>query len=314
MYCNNCGSKCPDDSMFCQVCGTRIGQDSLNPAPAPQPVTPKPVMPPEKKNSSALIILISVCILAIALLVTALIIFVFNRDNPDPSPTTTDISVSSDLPGSMPSSDQSTVPPTPVTSPTDTTTSTTTTTTATTTTNIDSEALYKGDTVYFGGIEWVVLDVRDNRALIITKNITERKKYNNTIERVTWETCTLRSYLNGEWYNRTFSSYEKSRIETTYVVNSNNPQYGTYGGNNTYDKVFLLSIDEMLTYFPSKESMIASYNGEAGWWWLRSPGYSGTYAACIFRTGGVDYGGGDSKIGSNVDNNGRVRPAMWISF
>ena len=165
------------------------------------------------------------------------------------------------------------------------------------------------ETVTFGGIEWIVLAEKENNTLLLTKDILEYERYNQEYESVTWETCTLRSYLNGEWYNNTFSDDEKDMILTTNVVNSDNADYDTSGGNDTKDKVFLLSIDEVEQYFSSDDERVALYNGEADWWWLRSPGVTDKYAASVYRYGYVYY---DGDIVSSVDSG--IRPALWVNL
>ncbi len=174
-------------------------------------------------------------------------------------------------------------------------------------------------------IEWLVLDVKDGRALVISKYALECQPYNTSGTSVTWETCTLRTWLNGSFYNTAFGIEEKSKIPTVTVVNDDNPRYDTEGGNNTSDKVFLLSIDEANTYFSSDSareceptayakaqgahiSASSSYYGNC-WWWLRSPGDDRSYAASVDHDGGVgDFGDyvGDSYFS--------VRPALWIEL
>lgn len=77
-----------------------------------------------------------------------------------------------------------------------------------------------GDTIEFGEyeqdnksdkepIEWNVLDIQDNKALIISKYGLDAKKYNEEYQSVTWENCTLRKWLNEDFYNEAFSSKAK---------------------------------------------------------------------------------------------------------
>ena len=114
------------------------------------------------------------------------------------------------------------------------------------------------DTVIFGSypqsdvsgntkepIEWIVLDRQGNKTLLLSKYILDCKCYNDVEKDITWENCTLRYWLNNTFYNTVFSSSEKSYIDNTFVINNDNASYNTSGGNNTYDNVFLLSIDEV---------------------------------------------------------------------
>lgn len=96
-------------------------------------------------------------------------------------------------------------------------------------------------TIKFGKYNWRVLEMSEHTALIITVDCVDNMVYNTSRSNsVTWETCSLRKYLNEDFYNE-FSDSEKSMIKDTNVTNENNFQYGTDGGNNTVDKIFLLS-------------------------------------------------------------------------
>lgn len=198
-----------------------------------------------------------------------------------------------------------------------------------------------GDTVKFGSyeqdnnlingaeaIEWIVLDKKDGKYLLLSKYCLDAKPYNTELEQVTWETCTLRNWLNNDFYTTAFSQKERGYIATTTVRNADNPKYGTEGGNDTKDKVFLLSIEEATTYFssdlygydPARRAQVTEY-AKAQWacyseedeyygngcWWLRSPGNLNFYAAVVITFGGVD------GFGIDVGNyNDSVRPALWI--
>ena len=106
----------------------------------------------------------------------------------------------------------------------------------------------KKNSLRFGGFSWRVLDVQDGKALIITEDIVEWRPYNIDYTAVTWETCSLRKYLNGEFLKR-FTQENQDKIIETKIENPDNLWYGTPGGNSTLDKIFLLSIDEADRYF-----------------------------------------------------------------
>lgn len=165
--------------------------------------------------------------------------------------------------------------------------------------------------VTFGKYEWQVLAVEDNRALIITKDCVAERAYNTTVKSITWkwwESCSLRSYLNGTWYNSAFNDNEKAKIRTTNVVNPYNSWYGTEGENDTKDKVFLLSGDEANEYFSSDNDRIAKYNGKAVVWWLRTSANSGD-SLYVDTDGYVYY-----SYYSVNDTSVGVRPALWINL
>ena len=198
-----------------------------------------------------------------------------------------------------------------------------------------------GDIVYFGtyeqdndtsngkeDIEWLVLAKKGNRILVISDKALDCQTYNSSETSVTWETCTLRKWLNNDFINAAFSDDEKAMIPTVTASADKNPEYDTDPGNATKDKVFLLSIVEAEKYFSSDEtrkcaptayakaqgaSTINTYKTPSGaatcWWWLRSPGLSQLKAAFDGRVGDVD------EYGNHVDDDRvAVRPAMWISI
>jgi len=159
----------------------------------------------------------------------------------------------------------------------------------------------------FGSYKWRVLNVQSDKALLITEDVIDQRTYNKNWTYITWETCTLRQYLNGEFYNK-FNSGCKAQILFTNN-NPDNPKYGMKGGNNTQDHIFLLSIDEVKKYFINDSDRKANHAGNACWWWLRSPGGSSYCAANVVYDGFVDV------YGCNVtSDSGGVRPAFWLNL
>ena len=69
-------------------------------------------------------------------------------------------------------------------------------------------------------IEWLVLDIQDGKALLLSKYGLEAKAYNTKFVDITWENCTLRTWLNGEFLAKAFSAEEQSAILLTEVDNS----------------------------------------------------------------------------------------------
>ena len=82
-----------------------------------------------------------------------------------------------------------------------------------------------------------MLDIEDGKALIISEYILEERSHHTNSTAITWETSFIRQYLNGEFYDNTFSATEKARIVEAMVINNDNPGYGTAGGNDTTDKI-----------------------------------------------------------------------------
>lgn len=176
-----------------------------------------------------------------------------------------------------------------------------------------------------GSIEWLVLAKKDNKILVISNKALDCQPYNTSFTAVTWESCSLRNWLNGTFLDAAFSSEEQTQILNTSVSANTNPEYDTDSGSSTTDKVFLLSIDEVNKYFDNEETRkcvptayatangayIGSSYGEVNncWWWLRSPGESQFLAATISSFGAVN------SFGYDVDGDDFcVRPAMWIDI
>lgn len=187
-----------------------------------------------------------------------------------------------------------------------------------------------GDVVQIGGYGWRVLEVRDGSALVLSEKILLTRAYHPAGGEISWAESDIRGYLNGEFYESAFTKKEKTWIQETSVENKSNAKYGTGAGENTVDRIFLLSAKEVETYIPEAENRIAQdvQTGETVLWWLRTPGKGKEYAADVSATGVVDLHGilvvqaGDNEntglagmagdYASSVD--GGVRPAMWIRF
>ena len=108
---------------------------------------------------------------------------------------------------------------------------------------------YFGDSEYcyfkWERIKWRVLQVNNSMMFVVADQGLDCKNYDEGDASVTWETCTLRNWLNNDFYGMAFDSREQGAVVPQTVVNEDNPTYGTEGGNNTQDKVFLLSIGEV---------------------------------------------------------------------
>lgn len=171
-------------------------------------------------------------------------------------------------------------------------------------------------------IEWQVLAREDNKVLLISRYALDCQQYNTSKTDITWEKCTLRSWLNGTFLNTAFSADEQKQILSSRVTADKNPNYSSNPGNDTTDKVFLLSINEVNQYFTSDSARqctptaYAKANGcyvngrrETCWWWLRLPGIDGRNAAGVAPGGTIDaYGLSVNKVSD------AVRPALWINL
>lgn len=190
-----------------------------------------------------------------------------------------------------------------------------------------------GDIVTFGSypqtesgkdntpIEWQVLDIQDGKALLISKYALDCQPYNVSNMDMTWETCSLRAWLNGTFLDSAFRSEDTGRILKTEVTADQNPKYLADAGRSTKDRIFLLSAPEAEKYLASdvmrqcRATEFARAQGayvssrENCWWWLRTPGYLGSSAANVSFYGTVGFNG----IAVN-NMRGSVRPAMWVNL
>ncbi|MBD5106431.1 MAG: Ig domain-containing protein, partial [Lachnospiraceae bacterium] len=184
-------------------------------------------------------------------------------------------------------------------------------------------------------IKWKVLNNDGSNLFVVADKAIDCKEYNEEYVNITWETSTIRNWLNNSFYNTAFSSSEQGAIVTQNVVNEDNPSCGTEGGNNTSDKIYLLSISEVTnetygfcsdysTFSASRWVQPSNYAHARGastyndsntggndncWWWLRSTGYSSYDAARVYCLGYVDW------IGFYVITyNDGVCPALHINL
>jgi serine/threonine protein kinase len=181
--------------------------------------------------------------------------------------------------------------------------------------------------VVFGDYTWRVLDIQDGKALLLTEEIIAQRAYHSENVDITWEDCDLRAYLNGSFLE-SFTQEEQDAIIEVTNANDDNQWYETEGGDATNDKIFLLSLDEVVTYFGFGEQSVDRLFVEVripheyseaknimdeydwSWWWLRSPGDYSNCAACVVVATEGEYWYG-SFVG--LESDGGVRPALWVS-
>ena len=180
----------------------------------------------------------------------------------------------------------------------------------------------------FGIYNWQVLDIQDNKALILCENILELRLY-DSYGLYTWADCSLRTYLNNYFYesNAFFTDEDRARIMQVTNINEPNQWLGESGGENTQDMIFLLSIAEVVKFFGDSgllenrpyqvyeiddqynTNRIATLNELTTGWWLRSPGYDEYLAAYVDLNGIIVMRGREKNY-----YRGGIRPAMWISM
>ena len=192
---------------------------------------------------------------------------------------------------------------------------------------------YEQDNDFSNGdeaIEWIVLDLKDDQALLISRYGLDVQPFHTEWEDVTWEDCTLRSWLNHDFLEGAFTPEERGTVLMTSVDNSQSQGSGegdAVSENNTVDRVFLLSYAEAEKYLNSNQSRQCEAtpyaaskatdhyaphtyerSGNYRWWWLRTSSL-GIYS--------VDLAGADGYLGyiDSVDSDSPlVRPALWVDL
>lgn len=172
-------------------------------------------------------------------------------------------------------------------------------------------AVRVGDRVTFGAyeqdgktgngqepIEWIVLEVKNGEALLIS--VYALDVYNTYWGSPTWDNSTLRTWMNGTFYDKAFSTAEKAAIITSTVKADKHPYYSSNPGKTTYDKVFCLSYVEANTLMTAAQRKCTATTyarstrkvyteGGRCYWWLRTPGKPGCGASIVCTDGSYDY-------------------------
>ena len=164
-------------------------------------------------------------------------------------------------------------------------------------------------------IKWRVLKTDGKDAFLLADKALDDQLYHTEFTGITWEKSAIRKWLNEKFMNTAFSTTQKNVVKTSDVENKDNMLFGTKGGNNTKDQVFLLSESDVFytekakAYgFVNKPSVNdegrrsrnttyakAMGNGWCQWgmslfdgtcaWWLRSP-YEYSYEAEFIEDSG----------------------------
>ncbi len=169
-------------------------------------------------------------------------------------------------------------------------------------------------------IEWLVLEIKDGKALIISKYLLDCREYDTGDVGINWGSSSVRAWLNNEFLSSAFSEEELSRILVTEISADPNPTHKADQGDATEDRIFLLSVAEANKYFPSnmarrcKATAYTRAKGvevieSCGDWWLRTIGINGERAAVVSLYGSI------LDFGYNFNNpNYAIRPALWIDL
>ena len=98
-------------------------------------------------------------------------------------------------------------------------------------------------------IKWRVLSVEDNKAVLMSGQILDACKFDEKAYgdvSCSWETSTIRTWLNQTFYTEAFSGDEQNIIQTSTVNDVDNPSTKQKGGGETEDKVYLLSVADVV--------------------------------------------------------------------
>jgi hypothetical protein len=170
------------------------------------------------------------------------------------------------------------------------------------------ENTYAGATVQFGTynsqpITWLVLDVQDDKALLVTEDILWIQEYIFQYSKDTWATCAFRKTLNDSTMKTLFSSTERDRI----IITNTEPDADDY--------LFLLSKEEVQQYSDVGVRK-ASFQGEEWWWQLRPHRNGSVHLPFVSSGGNISQ---DPVQGTKADYehykyDGGIRPTMWVSL
>ena len=204
--------------------------------------------------------------------------------------------------------------------------------------------LEKGDQVTFGRYEqdadagngpepvcWIVLDVRDDTALLLSREVLMAMPFHERRDYITWEDCTLRKWLNEDFAREAFTEEEGELILTSQLDNPPNPRYETHGCGSTRDRIFLLSLNEASAYLRTAQDRYtigsaealryasvlhletegedSEYAGRANWW-LRTAGAEQYSAAFGDRDGSIYEAGADVSHETFCG----IRPAVRVKI
>lgn len=203
-----------------------------------------------------------------------------------------------------------------------------------------------GDVILFGSYEqdndmsngeepiaWDVWAAEDGKLLLVSHYGLDNKQYNHEPADLTWEECTLRIWLNQDFYMGHFTDQERAKIALSHLTTEDNVRWGTDGGNDTDDYVFLLSTTELQRYTnepldqadPQRETQPTAYavanhawySGLEGYgknsifWWTRSPGPRKDSVSCVMGDGVVMDGNQSCYVSQDHFS---VRPALWLDL
>lgn len=174
-------------------------------------------------------------------------------------------------------------------------------------------------------LEWKVLDVQGDKALIITKKVIDFQRYADSFFGTPsdWNGSMLRAWLNNSFVGTAFTADERTKISSTTTGASQNSVYGNVIGAGSGDQIFILSEEEASRYFKTDGDRMAECTAYAlarntdpalrnqvtgtSYWWLRTAGIEKYNAMYVHYTGSMSNSG--MAVGNTIVG---VRPAAWV--
>jgi len=184
-------------------------------------------------------------------------------------------------------------------------------------------------------VDWIVLGKDGNRLMLISKYALDCLPYESADEiqvSASWGTCLLHRWLNETFLNETFDQGETRLLVRTKPDEDPQESSSRFERGVVGDRVFLLSISEAETYFPTKaerqclptryaigRGAYQSSIGRTCFWWLRTTvdhmdqTLEGIPVENITRAALVGSSGGIVEIGHYMSNRQyAVRPVIWV--
>ena len=138
-----------------------------------------------------------------------------------------------------------------------------------------------------------------------------------------WSKCSLREWLNRDFFNTAFTAEEKAQIGKTYLDNTN-PFSPKYDGAGTFDKIFTISFYDAINsdygfdedgsrsdlarvrpatdYAKCQGVDAADATTTLPYWWLRTTGHYGAFAFGVSPNGWIVSSGGGYYNVNRTDN------------
>jgi hypothetical protein len=171
-----------------------------------------------------------------------------------------------------------------------------------------------GDEVRVGNYDWIVLEKQDDKILVVSKYSVSLAPYRRDGVNKTWNVSDLRDWLNGQFMNHMLMpGDEKALILPTKVSIPANPEYGTTNGPDVTDRIFILSYEEVMQYFPNAKDRVLTTAEDTITgvvWWTCTAGKDQDNIVCVDQFGEIQLEGNPSHI---FVFTAHARPAMWIS-